>query len=84
MNGNIKYHPDNQNEKSRSNDFFIEYKLNGNKNNNESIKNDEYIKNESIKKMMLNNVIRTTNSNIFQIKQYNSMKTENNKICVIF
>ena len=82
MDGNKNYHPDNQGDKSRSSDFFMEYKLN--EINNEYNKNNEYIKNESIKKMMLNNVIRTTNSNIFQIKQYNSMKTENNKICVIF
>ena len=82
MNLNQNYHPDNQNDKSYSNDCFMENKINGN--NNKYFRNDEYIKNESIKKMMLNNVIRTTNNNIFQIKQYNTMKTENNKICVIF
>ena len=77
MNGNINYHPDNQNDKSRSNDNFMDFKLNGNNNN-------DFIRNESIKKMMLNNEIRTTNNNVIQIKEYNAMKTENNKICIIF
>ena len=73
---------ENQNDKSHSNDFFMEYRLN--ENNNEFIKNGEYNKNESIKKMTLNNTVRNTNNNVIQIRQYNTMKTENNKICIIF
>ena len=76
MNENKSYHPDSQSDKSSSNDFFMEFRFNRN--------NNEYIKNESIKKMMLNNVERRTGNNLYKIKQYNTKKTENNKMCIIF
>ena len=52
-------------------DNFVEYKINGSN-------GSEFIKNESIKKLMFNKIINNTTNNVYKIKQINSVKADNN------
>ena len=52
-------------------DNFVEYKINRSN-------GSEFIKNESIKKLMFNKIINNTTNNVYKIKQINSVKADNN------